>query len=123
MYTVLHVSEEFRKEFEDTLRRLEERFKALVNDVENLNDKGEVREANRLWRERSREIIKEFRESLEKLEKMSESIDEKSFEAIANDLKKRVEEVVDSIKKSFEKLSKRFRALGACVVITIPGVE
>jgi hypothetical protein len=59
------VSEEFRKEFEKILKEFEDRVKKLISDVEGLLDRGEVREAYRLWRERSRDILRELRKIAE----------------------------------------------------------
>ncbi|MEM4627825.1 MAG: hypothetical protein QXX37_06050, partial [Ignisphaera sp.] len=94
-------SDEFRKEFEKLLDELRESVKKLTLEVERLLDAGNVREAYRVWRERSRTITKEFNEYIEKLKSMDGGIDEKSMEEVVKEVRERVEEVVEEISKSF----------------------
>ncbi|MEM1677942.1 MAG: ribbon-helix-helix domain-containing protein [Ignisphaera sp.] len=101
-------SDEFRKEFEKLLDELRESVKKLTLEVERLLDAGNVREAYRVWRERSRTITKEFNEYIEKLKSMDGGIDEKSMEEVVKEVRERVEEVVEEISKSFNYILKRF---------------
>ncbi|MEM0026974.1 MAG: ribbon-helix-helix domain-containing protein [Ignisphaera sp.] len=114
------MSEEFRKRLEKVIKDFEEEFKELVNNIEDLLNKGEVREAYKLWKERSREIIMKLRDSLEDLEELSRNIDEENLDAILNDFKETINNVVDSVSKRLNELFKRVRGLGTSIFISIP---
>jgi len=115
------MSEEFRKEFEKILKEFEDRVKKLISDVEGLLDRGEVREAYRLWRERSRDILRELRKSLKELEKVAEEAGEKALSV--DELRNIVKEVLRGISDHVERLYKKFGGVGTGIVISLPDFE
>ena len=117
----LKVSEEFKKEFERILREFEDRVKKLVSEVEELLDRGEVREAYRHWRAKSRDILRDFRRSLKDLEKSAESAGEGI--PSTDELKSVVDEVLREVSDYVERLYKKFGGIGTGVVVSFPGFE
>ncbi|MEL9940513.1 MAG: hypothetical protein QW632_02140 [Ignisphaera sp.] len=114
------MSEEFRKRLEKALKEFEKELNNLVNNIEDMLNKGEVREAYKLWRERSREIMKRFRDSLEDLEELSKSIDEKNLDIILEDFREMINSVIDEVSKRLNELFKRVRGFGTGIFISIP---
>lgn len=113
-------ADEFRKEFEKFLDELRNRVRNLAADVEKLLDSGDVREAHRVWRERSRKVVKELKEYVEKLEKMSESIDEKIMREIVSEFKDRVNEVIEEVSNIFNDIVRKFKRADVELVVSLP---
>lgn len=113
--------EEFRKEFENLLNELRKKFKDLIMDVERLLDSANVREAYRVWKEGSRSIVKEFREAVERLEKISEGVDEKTLREIINEFRDRIDETIGDISKAFNSILEKVKEIDTSLVISVPG--
>lgn len=112
--------DEFRKEFEKFLNELMDSTKRLAEDVEKLLDSGSAKEAYRVWRERSREIVRKLKEYIERLEKMGEDIDEKTMREIVNEFRDRVNEAVEEVSKIFSDIMKRFKEFDVDLMVSLP---
>ncbi len=113
-------ADKFKKEFEEFLNELRNRIRNLAADVEKLLDSGNVREAHRVWREKSREIVSELKEYIERLEKMSEDIDEKTMKEIVDEFKDKVNEAIKEVSSVFSDIMKRFKKTDVGLIMPFP---
>lgn len=111
--------DEFRKEFEKLLNELKGSVERLAADIEKMLDGGNIREAYRIWRERSREVIRKLKERVDELEKMGESIDEKTVREIVSEFKDKIDEVVKEVSDVFNSILKRFREFDVDVAVPL----
>lgn len=111
--------DEFRKEFEKLLNELKGSVERLAVDIEKMLDGGNIREAYRIWRERSREVIRKLKERVDELEKMGESIDEKTVREIVSEFKDKIDEVVKEVSDVFNSILKRFREFDVDVAVPL----
>ncbi|MCS7112231.1 MAG: hypothetical protein N3D82_02670 [Ignisphaera sp.] len=111
--------DEFRKEFEKLLNELKGNVERLAADIEKMLDGGNIREAYRIWRERSREVIRKLKERVDELEKMGESIDEKTVREIVSEFKDKIDEVVKEVSDVFNSILKRFREFDVDVAVPL----